>query len=145
MLAYVTLGTNNKEKALAFYDAVLGEMGAKRFFANERLQFYGVGPGQPMLAIGDAYDKCPASAGNGVMPALAAPDKETVDKVYNKAIELGAADEGAPRQPDADLLRRLLPRPRRQQDLRLQAGLSRPQDSPIKAPGQTAGGFSYGS
>ena len=46
MLAYVTLGTNNKEKALAFYDAVLGEMGAKRFFANDRLQFYGVGPGR---------------------------------------------------------------------------------------------------
>lgn len=96
MLAYVTLGTNNKEKALAFYDAVLGEMGAKRFFANDRLQFYGVGPGQPMIAIGDAYDKNPASVGNGVMPALAAADKETVDKVYAKAISLGAVDEGAP-------------------------------------------------
>ncbi len=96
MLAYVTLGTNNKEKALAFYDAVLGEMGAKRFFANDRLQFYGTGPGQPMIAIGDPYDKNPATVGNGVMPALAAKDKETVDKVYAKAIALGAADEGAP-------------------------------------------------
>ena len=96
MLAYVTLGTNNKEKALAFYDAVLGEMGAKRFFANDRLQFYGVGPGQPMIGIGDPYDANAASCGNGVMPALAAADKETVDRVYNKAIELGAKDEGAP-------------------------------------------------
>jgi catechol 2,3-dioxygenase-like lactoylglutathione lyase family enzyme len=96
MLAYVTLGTNDKEKALAFYDAVLGEMGAKRFFANDRLQFYGVGPGQPMLAIGDPFDKDAASCGNGVMPALAAADNATVDKVYNKAIALGAVDEGAP-------------------------------------------------
>ena len=96
MLAYVTLGTNNKDKAFAFYDAVLGEMGAKRVFANDRLQFYGVAMGQPMLAIGDAYDKQAASVGNGVMPALAAADKETVDRVYNKAIELGAVDEGAP-------------------------------------------------
>ena len=96
MLAYVTLGTNNKEKALAFYDAVLGEMGAKRFFANDRLQFYGVAPGQPMIAIGDPWDKGPATVGNGVMPALAVDSKETVDKVYKKALEMGAADEGEP-------------------------------------------------
>jgi predicted lactoylglutathione lyase len=32
------------------------------------------------------------------MPAIAAPDAATVDKVYNKAIELGAQDEGAPGQ-----------------------------------------------
>ena len=96
MLAYVTLGTNNKDKAFAFYDAVLGEMGAKRVFANDRLQFYGVAAGQPMIAIGDAYDKNAATVGNGVMPALAAPDKETVDRVYKKAIELGAQDEGEP-------------------------------------------------
>ncbi len=96
MLAYVTLGTNNKEKATAFYDAVLGEMGAKRLFANERLQFYGTSPGAPMLGIGDPYDKAAASCGNGVMPALACASKEVVDKVYAKAISLGATDEGAP-------------------------------------------------
>ena len=39
MLAYVTLGTNNKEKALAFYDAVLGEMGAKRFSQTNGCSF----------------------------------------------------------------------------------------------------------
>jgi catechol 2,3-dioxygenase-like lactoylglutathione lyase family enzyme len=96
MLAYVTLGTNDKDKALAFYDAVLGEMGAKRFFANDRLQFWGVAPGQPMIAIGAPYDASTASVGNGVMPALACADRAMVDKVYNKAIELGATDEGAP-------------------------------------------------
>ncbi len=96
MLAYVTLGTNDKDKALAFYDAVLGELGARRLFANDRLQFYGVAPGQPMLGIGDPYDKASASCGNGVMPALACKDNETVDRVYAKAMELGAADEGAP-------------------------------------------------
>ena len=52
MLAYVTLGSNNKEKALEFYDAVIGELGGQRVFANDRLQFYGVGPGQPMIGIG---------------------------------------------------------------------------------------------
>ena len=96
MLAYVTLGTNDKERALAFYDAVLGEMGAKRLFANDRLQFYGMGPGQPLFAIGDPWDKNAASCGNGVMPALAVDSKEMVDKVYKKAIEVGGKDEGEP-------------------------------------------------
>jgi catechol 2,3-dioxygenase-like lactoylglutathione lyase family enzyme len=75
---------------------VLGEMGAKRFFANDRLQFYGVGPGQPMIAIGDPWDKGAATVGNGVMPALAVDSNEMVDKVYKKAIEMGAKDEGEP-------------------------------------------------
>ncbi|WP_084418635.1 VOC family protein [Henriciella litoralis] len=96
MLAYVTLGSNDTEKALAFYDALMPEMGAKRFFDNERLYFYGTAPGQPMLAIGGTYDGEPATCGNGVMPALACDSNETVDRVYKKAIELGAKDEGAP-------------------------------------------------
>lgn len=96
MLAYLTIGTNDREKACAFYDAVLGEMGAKRLFANDRLQFYGTGMGQPMFGVGIPYDGAPATAGNGVMPAIAVADRETVDRVYNKAIALGAADEGAP-------------------------------------------------
>ena len=96
MLAYVTLGSNNIEAALNFYDAVLAELGAKRFFDNGRLYFYGQQPGQPMLAIGGPYDEQAATSGNGVMPALAAPDHETVDRVYKKALESGAQDEGAP-------------------------------------------------
>ena len=98
MLAYVTLGSNNIPKALEFYDAVLAELGANRVFDNDRLYFYAVAPGQPMLAIGGPYDESAASCGNGVMPALAAPDTATVDKVYAKALEMGAADEGEPGQ-----------------------------------------------
>ncbi|MEL6664000.1 MAG: VOC family protein [Pseudomonadota bacterium] len=89
MLAYVTLGSNDTPKALAFYDALMPELGAKRLFDNDRLYFYGTGPGAPMLAIGGPYDEKEATCGNGVMPALTAPDRETVDKVYAKAIEHG--------------------------------------------------------
>ncbi|MGB3627099.1 MAG: VOC family protein [Henriciella sp.] len=96
MLAYVTLGSNDVEKAKAFYDALMPELGASRFFDNGRLYFYGTGPGQPMLAIGGPYDEQAATCGNGVMPALAAKDNETVDRVYKKAIELGAKSEGEP-------------------------------------------------
>ena len=96
MLAYVTLGTNDTEKALAFYDALMPELGAKRLFDNDRLYFYGTGMGAPMIGIGGPYDEGAASCGNGVMPCLAAADQDTVQRVYDKAISLGAADEGAP-------------------------------------------------
>ena len=86
MLAYVTLGSNDIEKALAFYDALMPEIGAQRFFDNGRLYFYGTGPGQPMLAIGGAYDGETATAGNGVMPALACADNATVDAQHALAI-----------------------------------------------------------
>lgn len=96
MLAYVTLGSNNIDKALEFYDAFMPTLGAKRLFDNERLYFYGTGPGTPMLAIGGPYDGEPATCGNGVMPALACADRETVDKAYQAALDAGATDDGAP-------------------------------------------------
>ena len=96
MLAYVTLGANDIPKALEFYDALMAELGAKRVFDNGRLYFYSAGPGQPMIAVGGPWDEQSANCGNGWMAALAAPDRETVDKVYKKALELGAKDEGAP-------------------------------------------------
>ncbi len=96
MLAYVTLGSNDTPKALAFYDAVLALLGAKRIFDNERLYFYGTSPSGPMFGIGGTFDEQKATCGNGVMPALVAPDRATVDKVHAKAVELGAVCEGAP-------------------------------------------------
>lgn len=96
MLAYVTLGTNDIESSLAFYDGLMPELGGRRLFDNERLYFYGTGPGAPMLTIGGTYDGEPATCGNGVMAALGCPDKETVDRAHAKALELGATDDGAP-------------------------------------------------
>ncbi len=95
MLAYTVIGSNNKDKALAFYDEIIAELGGKRTFSNERLQFYSNGKGG-MLAVGAPSDGAPATSGNGVMPAFACADKETVDRVYAKARALGAACEGEP-------------------------------------------------
>lgn len=97
MLAYVTIGTNQKEKALAFYDEIAGMLGAQRAFNNDRIQFYKGAEGA-MFGIGTPADLGQASVGNGVMPAFSAPDNETVDRVYARALELGATDSGAPAQ-----------------------------------------------
>ncbi len=96
MIGYVTLGTNDLERAGAFYDALLAELGAKRVMSTKRFMNWAVEPGSPALSVMTPFDKNPATAGNGVMVALSAGTKEKVDALHKKAMELGAQDEGAP-------------------------------------------------
>lgn len=42
------------------------------------------------------YDGQPATVGNGVMVALKADNPEQVAALYQKAMDLGASDEGKP-------------------------------------------------
>lgn len=96
MIGYTTLGTNDLAAAAAFYDALLAELGAKRFLETDRLIAWAVAPGQPMFAVCTPWDGSPATAGNGNMVALAAGSEEGVRKLHARALELGATDEGAP-------------------------------------------------
>jgi catechol 2,3-dioxygenase-like lactoylglutathione lyase family enzyme len=96
MIGYVTLGTNNIDRAAKFYDALLAEFGAKRIMDFGTFILWGAGPGKASLAVTRPYDKKPATVGNGVMVALGVGSKEKVDALYQKAIELGATDEGKP-------------------------------------------------
>ena len=96
MIGYATLGSNDFERAKAFYDAVTAELGGKRTMTNDRMQGYGSVGGGAMLAICKPYDGQPATAGNGVMISLVADSREAVDKAYAAAMANGAKDEGAP-------------------------------------------------
>jgi catechol 2,3-dioxygenase-like lactoylglutathione lyase family enzyme len=96
LVGYVTVGTNDWEKALAFYDALLGSLGAKRLMEIESFVLYGTSLEQAGLAVVRPFDRNPASVGNGVMVALQAPSKEAVDALHAKALALGGSDEGAP-------------------------------------------------
>ena len=94
MIGYVTLGSNDRGKANAFYDALLGEFGAVRLMDEERFVAWGTSMGTPLLSVCDPFDGNPATVGNGSMVALTVDSNETVDRIYNKAIELGAKCEG---------------------------------------------------
>lgn len=96
MIAYVTIGTNDMQRALGFYDALLAEIGAKRLFGMDRIQFYGTSTKAPMLAVCVPYDEKPQAPGNGWMVAIPAGSREAVDRVHARALALGATDEGAP-------------------------------------------------
>lgn len=101
MIGYVTLGTNDLERAARFYDALFAELGAKRLMENEQFIAWGRTLGEPGLGATKPFDGKPASVGNGVMVALRVGGPADVDRLYKKAIELGAKDEG-PAGPRGD-------------------------------------------
>ena len=96
MLGYVTVGVSDMERACDFYGALLEEVGGKQLFGQDRIKFYGTGPVSPMLAICIPYDQNDPAPGNGNMIAIPGGSREGVDKLYQKAIQLGASDEGEP-------------------------------------------------
>ena len=96
MIGYVTLGTNDMPRAAAFYDKLLGILGAGRFMDTETFIAWAVAPDKPALSVARPYDGNPATVGNGVMIALAVDSNEKVDAIHRKALELGGKDEGAP-------------------------------------------------
>jgi len=96
MVGYVSVGTKDLARAAAFYDALLGTLGAKRLLALETFILWGTSFDQGGLAACLPYDKKPATVGNGVMVALRVDSKAAVDALYRKALELGGTDEGPP-------------------------------------------------
>jgi predicted lactoylglutathione lyase len=53
-------------------------------------------PGSPGLGLIKPFDKNAATAGNGTMVALAVDSQEKVKALFDKAMKLGAKDEGGP-------------------------------------------------
>lgn len=105
MIGYVTLGTDDLDRARAFYDALFGEIGASRLMELDGgFTLYGTGWGKPGVAVTRPYDGEPASAGNGNMVSLVVDARDKVDRLHARALELGGSDEGAPglRGPDGD-------------------------------------------
>lgn len=101
MIGYVTLGTNDVAKASAFYDALLGEIGAGRFMESDDFVAWATAPGAPGISVIKPHDGKPANVGNGVMVAISCDKPEAVDHLYAKAIELGGTDAG-PAGPRGD-------------------------------------------
>ena len=102
MIGYVTLGTNDLDRAVEYYDALVGAMGGKRFMEHEgTFVAWAVDPAMPGIALTKPFDGNPATVGNGVMVALAVDSPARVDELYRKAIELGGTDEG-PAGPRGD-------------------------------------------
>jgi predicted lactoylglutathione lyase len=97
MIGYVTLGTNDLQKAVKFYDDLLGSIKLSRLMEKEdAFVAWGTSMEEPSLAITLPFNKEEATVGNGVMVALFMESSEKVNALHAKALELGAANEGDP-------------------------------------------------
>jgi len=96
MIGYITIGTQDLDRAGAFYDALFSEIGARRLMTDERMLGWGRSGKDTMFSVILPYDEKEATVGNGVMVALDVETPGNVEQVYAKAISLGASDEGQP-------------------------------------------------
>lgn len=100
MIGYVTLGTDDLERARAFYDALLKLVGAKRLMQlpdeDGGFTLYGRSMREPALVVTRPFNKQPQHCGNGNMVAIVFDSRDKVDAFHARALELGATDEGAP-------------------------------------------------
>ena len=98
MIGFVMVGTNDLDKAINYYDALLESIDLKRAVTNEKYAGYSSKerPEDIEFYVTNPVDKKKATHGNGTQISFAVNSKGTVDKFYNLGIKLGGKDEGAP-------------------------------------------------
>lgn len=96
MIGYMTVGTNDLEKAGKFYDALFETIGAKRFMEDEHIILWGTKPDAAFFSVITPNNKKTATVGNGTMVAFKVDNLETIKRMHAKVLELGGTDEGQP-------------------------------------------------
>ncbi len=101
MIAYVTVGADDIQRARRFYSAFLPALGFGLKVGPEGLSYaLPVEPGQspvlPDFYVKPTFDGRPASAGNGSMVAFEARSQKQVRDLHAAALSAGGSDEGQP-------------------------------------------------
>lgn len=94
ILSHVSIGTNDFDRAAAFYDRVLPTIGAKRIMAFPGAVAYG--KQFPEFWVQTPIDGKPATLGNGTHVGFLAASKDAVNAFHAAALAAGAKDDGAP-------------------------------------------------
>jgi catechol 2,3-dioxygenase-like lactoylglutathione lyase family enzyme len=105
MLSYVYFGTNDLERAVRFYSALLAPLGMPRCVTGDAewdrvAAGWGIyengGAGELGFWIGRPFDQRAATAGNGAMVAFSARSWKAVDDFHAAAIAHGGTCDGPP-------------------------------------------------
>lgn len=94
IVSHISIGTNNFERAVAFYDKVMATLGARRLMEHPGAVAYG--KLYPEFWVQTPIDGYPASIGNGTHFGFVAASKEAVHAFHEAALAAGAQDSGAP-------------------------------------------------
>jgi catechol 2,3-dioxygenase-like lactoylglutathione lyase family enzyme len=99
IMSHTSIGTNDFERAAAFYDAVMPTIGAKRIYEPELPEgacAIAYGKQFPEFWINTPHDNKPAETGNEIHFAFLALSKEAVHTFWDAALKAGATPEGEP-------------------------------------------------
>ena len=105
MFTYVYLGTNDLERATAFYDATLASLRLERCITGDpdwdRISagwgtYEDGGARELALWVGKPFNQQVATTGNGTMVAFRARSWKEVDDFHAAALAHGGSSEGAP-------------------------------------------------
>lgn len=95
-LAHISVGTNQFEAAVKFYDAVLATLSIKRVLDLSEHGAIAYGRVAPEFWVQKPYDGQTAQVANGVHIAFWAENAAQVDAFYQVALAQGAQSEGEP-------------------------------------------------
>lgn len=98
MFSYIMLGTNDVNKAYAFYAPLMSILGYSLDGRSEKGAAWGTFKGNNTtgLCVVTPFDGNQATSGNGVMVALNATSIGMIQKLHAAALEHGGKDDGMP-------------------------------------------------
>jgi catechol 2,3-dioxygenase-like lactoylglutathione lyase family enzyme len=94
ILSHVSVGTNDFDRAVQFYDRVLASLNVKRLMEHPGAVAYG--KVYPEFWVQTPIDGKAAAVGNGTHIGFFATSKAEVDAFYRAALAAGAKEDGAP-------------------------------------------------
>lgn len=94
IISHVSVGTNDFERAIAFYDAVLAALGCRRVMEHGDAVAYG--RLYPEFWVQAPLDGGIATVGNGTHVGFFATSRAQVDEFHRVALANGGRDNGAP-------------------------------------------------
>lgn len=96
MISYTTLGTNDMQRSIAFYDAVFATIGGTRTDTSPTWTGYVRAGDRGKFFLTRPFDRAAATAGNGQMLAFLADDRAAVDAFHAAALAHQGTCEGPP-------------------------------------------------
>jgi len=94
MLHHVSLGTSDLDRARAFYDPVMNELGLRRTLDVE--EAVGYGAGITIFSLNIPADGEQATIGNGTHIAFEVEKRAAVDAFFQAALANGGTSDGPP-------------------------------------------------
>lgn len=94
IISHISIGTNDFDSAVKFYDKVLATLGCKQIMYHPGAVAYG--RAFPEFWVQTPIDGKPATIGNGSHIGFVASSKQKVHAFHEAAIAAGGIDDGAP-------------------------------------------------